>query len=893
MVRITTVRFISFIIVIGHWVSVSIVLAAEELERDSDEVIEEIVVQGVRGSIRRALDRKERAINVVDSIDAEDIGKFPDLNLAESLQRIPGVTLERSVTGSGRTLTVRGLSSQFSWVEINGMGGATGGGGRGGRIDTATRSAGQDGRNFNFDILPSELFTSAVFTKSPQASDTEGGIAAVVKLNTPSPFGLEEQVGTVSVQSNWGEVSDFSPRLSGLFSRQVSEQFAVLIGGVYSKYESDTSQIGFDRLVPYSAVAADPTLANPQQLAGLIPRGAAVIGRNRETENLSGIVTLQFRPSDTVDIRFDAMLANSEGDENENENFLDLTRGVPLPTMSTLSNEVFQSAMLPSFRRMQIQSRNDEIDDELTQFTLSAEIDLSESWRVAPFVGYNTREVSRRFDEINYLGSGGDLTYTLNNSVDDFSTSLTDFSSNPSAFVLSNVLAAQNDSESDESNMKLDVIGEFDFLNLKSLKFGVRYSDRAAEVNEPFRGALNFNPVGPTLDAVGTTRPVELGPSRIFALNTQGVASTVLGGQNVLNPNFEISMSQLGGIVIGDEDGDNLASAKVEEESTSFYVEGDWIFGNLGANFGIRYVQTKQTSSGFQSVDGVVMPITVDNDYNEVLPALNLRFQATDELVLRATYSMALSRPSLQALSPRETFNFNTLTGARGNPRLEPFVVNQYDIGFEWYFHEEALFGVTFFDKEFDSLIGQETVILNRNQASTIGGPMVQPVEFSQPLNTGDGSVDGFEITFQTRFFFLPEPISNAGLIFNYTDLDSEASIQTAAGTQAQPFPNLSPSSYNAALYFDNGTIDTRLFYTWREGFLQDGLDPNGNFFHQDDFGQLDLTMNYYFNDSLTLQLQATNLMDEELEFSSTARKISIRRIDTERRIIVGLKYDF
>ena len=856
------------------------------------EVLEEIVVFGVRDSVIKALSRKRDSAVVLDSIEAEDLGKFPDINLAESLQRVPGVSLERSFSGGGRTLTVRGLSSQFSRVEINGMGGASGGGGRSARIDSATSTAGQDGRNFNFDIIPTELFTSAVVSKSPTASDSSGGIASVVKLSTPSPFDLEEQIGSFSLQGNKGEEGSIEPRISGLFSKQVSDQFAFLIGGTYSESETHTSQIGFDRYVSFSTITSDAAGSTAEELAAFAPRGYSYIARERETENLSGLLTLNWRPTDRVDIKFDAFYAASDGLESEAENFIDLTTGVPAPTSLTVENGVATAGEFDSFRRVQVQNRSDDVDDTLQQYTLLGDVEINDTWSIKPFIGYNKREISRPFNEINYFAGGGSdsVSFNLTGGVDNISTSLTDFSSNPDDFILGNILQSINESNSDELEFKVDFVGEFD-STIRRVKVGVRHNQRDSGVNEPFRGAISFFG-GPTLGDVLSLQGLSSGgltPGQIFGVDDiPSTTFALLGNQSVLDPNFDLSLSAASNLLIGSADGDRLAASEIEEDTLAAYIEADLEVGNLTANLGLRYVTTDQTSSGAQSIDGVVSDISVDNDTDDLLPSVNLRYEASTNLFLRATWSKALTRPSLQDISPRETINFVTLTGARGNPGLSPFTVDQYDLGAEWYFHEEGLLGFTFFSKDFESVIATETVNLERIQESTSGGPMTQTVAFNQPVNVGSGEVEGFEVTAQSSLHFLPgDFFANSGVIFNYTDLES--SVTDSDGF----FPNLSPSSYNGTLYYDDGTFDARLVYSWREGFLRDGFDPDGNFFRQEDFGVLGLTANYQFSDNVTLQFQANNLLDEELEFSSSSREVNVRRLELERRIVFGVRYQF
>ena len=871
----------------------------DQVDPQEDEFeIDEIVVTGIRGSIQNSLRRKQNSTNVVDSIEAEDLGRFADSNLAQSLQRIPGVAIERSVSGDSRTITVRGLSAQFTRVEINGLGGATGGGGRSSRVDTSIRSSGQDGRNFNFGLLPSELFTSAIVVKSPKASGTEGGIAANVELNTPAPFDFDEDRRVLTAQGAYGEFTGLNPRVTGIVSHKFNDKFGILLGGVYARIQSETALNGFDLLEPFGSNVADATGVPQNQLDALVPRAYEIFKFERDLENISGIATVQFRPSESVDIRFDAIYAQSTGDELKSDTYIDLTRGVSAPTSLTIENGIGVSGSFDGFRRVQGNFRADGVDDTLQQYTLRADIDLDDNWTITPFVGYNERVIERPFNEINYFAPSGTFSYTLDDTLTNISTSATDFSSNASDFVLGNILRAQNDSGSDQFTARLDLDGEFDDDVLKKIQVGVRYNDRNAEVSEPFRGALNFNPTGPTLaDLSGSVTTDFEGtgnsPDTVFGIDVLGVLPSLLGGQDLLDPNFDIGNTVASGIVIGSNDSDLLASSTVGEETFSAYVEGDLELGNLALNVGVRFVHTDQTSSGFQNVDGVVSPITVESSYSEFLPALNARYEVRENLFFRGAYSRALSRPSLQALSPRETFNFNTLTGSRGNPELEPFTVNQFDLGAEWYFSSEGLLAFTYFYKNFSSLIGDETVTLQREQDSTAGGLGVVDVEFNQPFNTGSGNIKGFEISAQTGLGFVGEALENAGVIFNFTRLSSEANIETISGSQLQPFPNLSPSSFNASLYYDDGIFDARLNYAWREGFLQDGLDPNGNFLFQEDFAQLDLTMSYGFSDNVTIVAQANNILGENLDFASSAQQVTIRRINLERQFILGLKVDF
>lgn len=244
-------------------------------------------------------------------------------------------------------------------------------------------------------------------------------------------------------------------------------------------------------------------------------------------------------------------------------------------------------------------------------------------------------------------------------------------------------------------------------------------------------------------------------------------------------------------------------------------------------------------------------------------------------------------------MAARETLNFTTLEGSRGNPDLDPFLVDQFDLGAEWYFHPEGLIGVTFFRKDFDSIVGNELVTVDRPQGTLLDpAPLVRTVEFLQPVNSGAAEIEGVEVTLQSGFFFLPGFLSNFGAIFNFTELDSSVEVNEDTGDITVPFPNLSPSSFNAGLYYDDGRFDARINYAWREGFLFNSLEPTFSLF-QEDFGQVDLTMNYRISNNFTLQFQANNLLDETLDFSDATTQVLIERFDYDQRFIFGVRANF
>jgi len=225
--------------------------AEQQTNKEAVEDVETITVTGVRGSIVRSLSNKFADSNVSDSISSEDLGKFPDMNLSESLQRIPGVTINRNVNGEGSQINVRGLGPQFTRVEINGMTGP--GSGTSGRLGTNG-----GGRGFSFELLPSELFSSATVTKSSDASQSEGGLAGVVTLETPKPFQHQGMKFSTSLQGSYSDVTEeVDPRAFITVSNNIDDKFGIAVALAHSSsnFRTDGAESGAWR--PLSAITQD------------------------------------------------------------------------------------------------------------------------------------------------------------------------------------------------------------------------------------------------------------------------------------------------------------------------------------------------------------------------------------------------------------------------------------------------------------------------------------------------------------------------------------------------------------------------------------------------------------------------------------------------------------
>jgi iron complex outermembrane recepter protein len=328
---------------------------------------------------------------------------------------------------------------------------------------------------------------------------------------------------------------------------------------------------------------------------------------------------------------------------------------------------------------------------------------------------------------------------------------------------------------------------------------------------------------------------------------------------------------------------------EIEEDDLGAYLQGDFSFEfgerTLRGNIGVRYVQTDQTSTGYSIATGnanSTVLTTVEREYSDTLPSLNLVYDFSDEFLVRFGAAKVMTRPNLGSLNPGAAVSAggNNRTVTAGNPDLEPFRANSYDLSLEWYFAPESLLSVALFYKDIESFV--QTI---REVRPFTGNPLGMPDsvaiaacggqdgctpdadwQFNLPANTPGGDLQGFEISYQQPFSFLPGVWSNFGAILNYTGVESEIDYQDATGAvvTTTDLTGLSKDSYNATLYFDNQTFSARLAAAFRADYLTTVPGRNNNDVEGTiETFNLDFSSSYNINDNFTVTLEALNLTDE------------------------------
>jgi TonB-dependent receptor len=873
--------------------------AAQDAGADEGaETIEEVVVTGFRASLNKALDAKKEQVGAIDMIAAEDIADFPDLNLAESLQRVPGVVIARDA-GEGRQISVRGLGPQFTRVRINGVEAMSANGG------TDAAGGTNRARNFDFNTFASELFNSITVRKTASAETEEGSLGATVDLRSGRPFDYDGFTIAGSLQQGYNDLnSEMDPRAAFLVSNTFADgKFGALLSIAYTerKLADEGASTVRWQTGGFGALALEPTYdpAGPtlaQINAAFHPRIPRYDKYEHEQERLGVTAALQFAPSDSTTLSLDVLFAKF--DAKRNEMFLETpvfsaggATGISDVNIVDAEIDDTNSLVYGVFNDVDVRSetRHDELTTEFTQITLEGKHSFSDAFSVGALVGFaeanhdNPIQTTLLFDVDNVDGYVYD--YRENSRLPAFSYGTADVT-NPATWHLEQIRLRPQGTINSFQTASIDL--EWAASDSFSLKFGPQWKNFVFKSTETRRSNGTTSNQEPVIPAVASAAAIA-SYSRLVSfgdgldLPAGSVTSWLVPDLGAAVDALDLNNPTLYPMGILATLGNNN---EIEEDDTGAYVQGNFKF-ELGArtlrgNLGVRYVQTDLTSTGYTLSSGAPVLQTVNTDYSDTLPSLNLVYDISDSLLLRFGAAKVMTRPNLGNLRPSAsvTVSGNNRTVNAGNPLLEPFRAKAYDLAVEWYFAPESLLSLALFQKDIDSFV--QTI---RETRPFTGNPLGLPDsvavaacgitagcsadadwQFNLPANTPGGDLTGFEISYQQPFAFLPGVWSNFGTILNYTGVESEIDYLNATGavTATTDLTGLSKKAYNATLYFDNQKFSARIAAAYRSDYLTTVPGRNGN-----DVEGTAETMNYDFsstyniNDNFSVSLEALNLSDE------------------------------
>lgn len=907
----------------------------------AEGTVEEVIVTGQRASIQSAQDVKKNSAVVVDSIVAEDIGKLPDRSVTEALQRVPGVTIGRytnndaehpAAEGSG--VAVRGLSQVRS--ELNGR-------------DVFSAAS---GRGLSFEDVPAELMYAVDTYKSPSADMIEGGLGGTVNLRTRMPLDSEGQVASVSVKANYGDqIKETNGEYSGLYSNRWSTdigEFGILVNASSSELSSRSDQVYTRAFLPRTIDGDDVWIS----------KGVDWRRNDHESKRQGGYLALQWAPNDDTEVYFTAFQSKHDTVYDENAFFLEGANGdqALLPTADNdwvySENGALESGTVTVANPAQwgldfgTSTRWANKVSETTDYSAGVKWSPDEHWKFSADFQFVTAEATA--DDYT-LGLKVIPTEAVLDGIGTKTPSIaldSGYMGDYRNYSLGQQMTHFERNDAEAKTGRFDAEYNFDDSIIKSVKAGFRYSEKTADnVNTEYDWNTRYATWFTKLDWNGydkNTLPKVTEDEASKYLNLYSFDNFQRGDIDVPAAGYLYSSAAVKDFrnttdaINGDRETTcaayqswicdsiyldwnrlNDPQYRNQQSETNFaaYMMANFGFDDLAmpidGNVGVRVVQIDNEAHGYEGWNNLdappgvgfatsTSPYSVKHSRSYVLPSLNLRLKATEDVFIRFAASEAIWAPSFSDLQAKRIITnskkegIDTVTSLNDvkfsqdqytNPDLAPMTATQFDISAEWYFDENGgMAHAALFRKEIDDFFRRDNVL------SDIQNPngTVVPVNSTLYTNIGSGEINGAEIGVSKFFDALPAPFDGLGIQASYTYIDSKAKIPAnALGVSPvdtdrslygqMPIDQLSKNAYNIIGMYEKDGFSARLAYSWRSKYLitwgSNGFDPDFNFgdagkarlpIYNDDYGQLDASVSYTFLDNYTITAEASNLLEEK-----------------------------
>ncbi|MCP4988701.1 MAG: TonB-dependent receptor [Colwellia sp.] len=825
--------------------------AASAVNKDEVEVIQ---VTGIRGSLKASINGKRFSDATVDVVSSEDVGKFPDGDVGESLARIPGVTVSRQF-GQGSQVSIRGASSQLTRTLLNGHSVASTGWYDQQPID----------RSFNYSMLPSEMVGGLEVYKSSQADLVEGGIGGTVIVKTRRPLDLDANTVFASVKGTYGSVNEeVSPELSGLYSwKNDSESFGVLVSAAVS--ETDYQRNGVETSRNWSGGQAPTTFQQD---------------RERTAINLD----MQYRPTDSLEFGLSVMSLDLSANNANNQVIIFPGDDTCTQTNPANDNCVVRTINDGATGYFQTWAREASMDSNTIDFDWKYEHD---AFTFSGRVGNTKSEGGARTALVGeWVDNNADYAGTIDMTGDQQNFALAN--QNYDSSILPDTMGIQTWAMGDAPNTDEETYVNLDFEIpvelgvISSIKTGFRYADHSVEAKgyKGFGAVTGQIPDGTNIYADTVKRT-----------GAEYFPDTVSSGAGFTLPSADRAL------ILADSAAYNVnnvykkdAYVTVDEENIALYAMANFDTDGIRGNIGLRYVSTDASSSYYAplsvpnaSAPGTHYPtndayadvISTDSgSYSEILPSLNVVMDISEDVLLRTSAAQVISRPNYQdmfsnkSLANADSTQPGTMVATTGNAALNPFKAFQADIGIEWYFSDDAMASIAYFVKDVSSFIAhadlekQQIGIDIPHYVNTPGDSPCGPTQpdcwaTSQSVNKSGGSINGVEVQLQDAFD------SGFGYTLNYTYADAESPAENYSDGNPV-FSDSSEHTVNAVGFYEDDNFSARLAYNWRSEYMLREA-PKWYYNRQHEaYGTLDFSTSWAATDFLDVTFEVANILEED-----------------------------
>jgi len=725
------------------------VIAQTDTSEQSGQVLEEVVVTGIRQSLETALSEKRASDNLVEVIIAEDIGKLPDQNLAEVLENITGIQITRTA-GVGTGVQIRGTNANRT--EINGV--STVGSG------SATVGPGSGSRSANFEDIAAGIIAGVEVTKAPEAKTIEGSVGGTINLRTIRPLDLNERVASIRVQgenSSLSTDSSFTPRVSGTWGDNWttdSGDFGVVLSASYTEQEATAFRPRTDR---DNLVRSDSGAASAQSF-DFLPIQFLIQDYDNfefETKNFAG--SFEWAPNDNVKFFLDAIVTDQERRQESSRvqasGVSDLRNFSTPSAFETInfgslegSNGVQNLGTIQAALRGVIPIEDGDRDPNLrfssdtnSRITESDIFSLGADWQVNDRLSARFEVSTASADSttpnfnttLNFINpnaavnssnengtpfvydlSGGSLTFGV--AQDAVGGPTTAQLLDPANVVLRDVRIQRDIAENSEDAFRVDFSYDLDWSAIKSFDFGIRRSE-VSSLRDQIRTNLGLRrfsdaPRGNLFADILTAGPDNFNEADGRALFVRDflVVNPESDPDTVLNALNAAITAHGGSRSINSPTSSTGAFFDIEEETSALYAQANFESGIFRGNFGVRYLETDISSNANTVLNGVVSPTNSTSSYDFLLPRINLVANVSEDVIVRAGWGKDIRRPDFSNLSAASTFSTSPNPGvALGNPALEPEEVDSFDISAEWYFAPSSVVSLGYFNKKRTGLFVQ------------------------------------------------------------------------------------------------------------------------------------------------------------------------------------------
>jgi TonB-dependent receptor len=843
--------------------------APAETAAGGDTAVQQVVVSGIRASVRSALSVKENSNSMVEVVASEDIGKLPDTTIAESLARLPGLAagLDR---GNASQIVARGMGERFIGATLNGR----------------ELASSEPNRAVRFEQFPSESLSGAIVYKTQNADLVEGGVATTIDLQTVQPLKYHGRQASIKADALYYplakdvDAQSVRPRLGGIWIDQFADRtIGAALAFSYQKQpsiEERKNHWGFNEDHSADLNGDGKVDKTPWGFEDELKRGtnerSSVLGKLEWKASPDALVTADLyfardKIREPSVQHWTGDVGNWDGWQTANYANADIRNGYVV-------GATVKDVGLSTHSTRWIQDMDNVAGGLNGKFNVG-------DWKVdADVATSRASRASQWADVRNSTANNGTLSWAFTGN-EQQSYSFSEDTGNLANFGAPQLYIDNDGHVHDRlDSAQLSAALPLDLGPLSRIKIGARFADREKSYHQT---TWNISPANAAIPGSAYTTINVPGYFPALMLNDfEGTVSSTFGG-GALDPSGRTQTAN-----------DLLAGWKVKERTSALYAQADLdgeLFGlRYRGNAGVRLVHTHQTGSGMESVNGAApTPLEGGVSYTKALPSTNLIFSLDQEQQhqLRFSLARAMSRAPMDEMRASRQISIDTtpgsqqpLTGSAGNPGLLPMMANQADLAYQWYFDKGSLFSAALFYKQIGSYIGITT------DNTTIDG---RQAVITRSVNGEGGYVRGLELVYQHAFTRLPAPFDGLGVAANWSYNESDIHEYT----NNYPMEGLMRNNGGVTLWYEKNGFEARLSANYHSPFVRMPKWTAGYMAENGEETYVTANFSYYLTPQLQLRVGLDNITNQKVVYTQAGNQYNQNVMEYGRRYNVGLGYKF